>query len=87
MKTRLMVLALALGILTAPAVAGPRDDILAGYAAAAKAAEAGFAGFDAGRGKVFYAQQNTISAEATGLCQLPHGLAFEDRQNTGRQGH
>lgn len=57
-------LALALALATGSAVAGPRDDILAGYAAAAKAADAGFAGFDAGRGQAFFNQENTISAEA-----------------------
>jgi len=64
MKTRLMILALALGSVAAPALAGPRDDILATYAAAAKAADAGFAGFDAGRGKSLYDQQNTVSTES-----------------------
>lgn len=64
MKWMILPLALAAAVLAAPASAGPRDDILATYAAAAKAADGGFAGFDAGRGKAFYAQQFTASAES-----------------------
>lgn len=64
MKSRLTCVAFALALAAAPAIAGPRDDILATYAAVAKAADAGFAGFDAGRGKALYEQQNTVSAEA-----------------------
>ena len=68
-------------------MAGPRDDILATYAAAAKAADAGFAGFDAGRGKALYEQQNTVSAEVAILRQLPLCFAAEGRQDTRGQGH
>ncbi len=59
-----VALSFAGALVAAPAVAGPRDAILETYAATAKAADAGFAGFDAGRGKALYQQQNTVSAEA-----------------------
>jgi mono/diheme cytochrome c family protein len=64
MKLKLALSALAVVLLSAPALAGPRDDILQGYAAAAKTADPAFAGFDAARGKALYEQQNTASAEA-----------------------
>jgi cytochrome c peroxidase len=64
MKRRFFALALLPALLAAPAMAGPRDTIVEGYAAAAKAADAGFAGFDAARGKALYSQQNTASAES-----------------------
>ena len=64
MKRTLLPLALAAAFLAAPALAGPREDILKTYEAAAKAADGGFAGFDAARGKALYASQNTASADA-----------------------
>lgn len=64
MKSTLSIAALALLMLALPAVAGPRDDILAGYAAAAKSADAGFSGFDAGRGKALYESQNTAAPDS-----------------------
>lgn len=64
MKMKLVLAALAAVALTAPALAGPREDILQGYATAAKTADPAFAGFDAARGKALYEQQNTVSAEA-----------------------
>ena len=64
MMRKLMVMTCAGMLLAGPALAGPREDILATYAAAAKASDAGFAGFDAGRGKALYEQQSTVSAES-----------------------
>ncbi len=69
MKQNIMALALvtaclALPAVAVPAVAGPRDDIVAGFAAAAKAADPAFTGFDAARGKALYESQNTASAES-----------------------
>ena len=64
MKTALLALACATALLAGPAAAGPRDDILKSLAGAAKAADAGFAGFDAGRGKALFESQNTASADA-----------------------
>lgn len=74
MKWTFMPIALAAALLASPAQAGPRDDILATYAAAAKAADAGFAGFDAGRGKALYDSQHTASAD-TPSCASCHGAS------------
>lgn len=71
MKHQVLALVLLPALMAAPALAGPRDDILAGYAAAAKAADPVFAGFDAGRGKALYHQQNTASADAPS-CSTCH---------------
>lgn len=64
MKFSLPLLAGLLAISAVPAMAGPREDILATYATAAKAADAGFTQFDPARGKALYEQQNTASADA-----------------------
>ena len=72
MMIRLTGAALGIALLSVPAAyAGPRDDILATYAAAAKAADAGFAGFSADRGKALYESQNTASADAAS-CSTCH---------------
>ena len=71
---RLATLVLAALFLTHPTwAAGPRDAILETYAASAKAADAGFAGFDVARGKAFYEQQNTVSAEAPACASCHTG--------------
>lgn len=64
MKFSLPLLAVLLAASTVPALAGPREDILATYATAAKAADAGFTQFDPARGKALYEQQNAASADA-----------------------
>ena len=64
MKRHCIALMGLLVMMAAHASAGPREDILAGYAAAAKAVDAGFAGFDAARGKAIYNQTNSASAES-----------------------
>ena len=64
MKQHFMALALVTASLAVPAMAGPRDDIVAGYASAAKAADPAFSGFDAARGKALYEAQHTASAES-----------------------
>lgn len=74
MKRQLTLLACAAMLVATPAAAGPRDDILATYAAAAKVADAGFSGFDAGRGKALYEQQNTVSAESPS-CSSCHSAS------------
>ena len=71
MKMKLVLAAFAAVVLAAPAQAGPREDILQGYATAAKAADPGFKGFDAARGKALYEQQNTASADAPS-CSTCH---------------
>jgi hypothetical protein len=65
MKKSLTVAVLALTAMAGTvAFAGPRDDILQGYADAAKLTDPGFAGFDAARGKVLYAQKFTASPDS-----------------------
>ncbi len=57
---RVLILAVfALMALFNPALAGPRDDLLATYAAQAKAADAAFTGFSAKRGEAFYLAEHT----------------------------
>jgi cytochrome c peroxidase len=74
MRRRFFALALLPALFAAPAMAGPRETIVEGYAAAAKAADAGFAGFDAARGKALYSQQNTVSAESPS-CASCHSVS------------
>lgn len=53
--------------------AGPREDQLARYASAAKAANPGFAGFSADRGKALYSQNFTGGKPDTPACTTCHG--------------
>ncbi len=64
------VLALSL---SSTSFAGPRDDLLAHYASAAKAADPAFAGFSAARGKALYLQTFTGGKPATPSCTSCHG--------------
>lgn len=57
---------------TVTAQAGPREDILAGYTAQAQAADAGFSGFDAARGKVLFESQHTGGKPDTPACTSCH---------------
>ncbi len=54
-------------------VAGPRDDLLAQVASAAKAADPAFAGFSAVRGKVLFLQTFTGGKPDTPSCTSCHG--------------
>ena len=63
---------LALSI-SGAAVAGPREDQLAAYAAAAKAANPAFAGFSAARGKTLHTQAFGLGKPDTPACTSCHG--------------
>lgn len=54
------IIAVSAGV-SSPASAGPRDDILQGYAAAAKAADPSFAGFSVARGQALYLSEHPES--------------------------
>jgi len=85
MKMRCLLLSfLTASILAAaPAVAGPRDDILAGYATAAKAADPSFAGFSAARGQAFYLAEHPESTmENVTSCTSCH---TKDPTNAGKR--
>jgi len=66
-----------------PAMAGPREDILATYATQAKRADPAFAGFSAKRGEAFYLAERT-GGEWSGVssCTTCH---TKDPTKVGRQ--
>lgn len=68
----LLAAVLALG-LSGTGVAGPRQDPLASYASAAKAADPAFSGFSAERGKILYLQTFTGGKPDTPSCTSCHG--------------
>jgi alpha-L-fucosidase len=55
------------------AMAGPREDVLAQYAVAAKAENPTFGGFSAQRGKALHNQQFTTGKPETPSCTSCHG--------------
>ncbi|MFZ4625845.1 MAG: DUF1924 domain-containing protein [Rhodoferax sp.] len=59
--------------LSSAGMAGPREDQLAGYASAAKAADPMFAGFSAERGKTLHGQTFTGGKPGTPSCTSCHG--------------
>ena len=61
--------------------AGPREDHLAAYAAAAKAANPAFAGFSAARGKTLHTQSFGLGKPDTPACTSCHG---NDPRGAGR---
>ena len=61
--------------------AGVREDQLAQYASAAKAASPGFAGFSVERGKTLHTQKFTGGKPDTPACTSCHG---KDTRGTGR---
>ena len=67
--------------LSATASAGPREDQLARYASAAKAANPTFAGFSAERGKTLHTQTFTGGKPDTPSCTSCHG---KDPRASGR---
>jgi Domain of unknown function (DUF1924) len=72
-----LLLSVALTLAGATAIiAGPRDDILAGYAA-----NAGVASFDAQRGKAFFTANHTGGKTDTPSCTACHG---PDPRNGGQ---
>lgn len=60
--------------LSNPAVAGPRDDLLAQYATAAKAANPAFSGFSAQRGQTLHTQNFTTGKPDSPSCTSCHGV-------------
>lgn len=76
----LLVAALALS-LSGAGIAGPREDQLARYASAAKAANPGFAGFSAERGKTLHTQNFAGGKPDTPACTSCHG---KDVRGAGR---
>lgn len=93
MRPPLVVTAAALGLaLTAAAfAAGPADPrratILAGYAAEAKAADPGFTGFSAERGRALYLgphRGGTGEADACAACHTPDPKRPGRHARTGR---
>ena len=68
-------------ILSTAAFAGPREDLLAQYATAAKAATPAFSGFSAARGKTLHTQKFTGGKPDTPACTACHG---KDPRGAGR---
>lgn len=80
LTTTLLTAALAL-TLSGASMAGPREDQLAQYAKAAKAADPAFAGFTAERGKTLHTQAFTGGKPDTPSCTSCHG---KDTRAAGR---
>lgn len=68
--------------LASPASAGPRDGIVAGFAAEAKAADPGFAGFSAERGKTLFATTYATGKPETPSCTTCHGATPQSAGQT-----
>ena len=76
------LLAAALALMFAGAsIAGPREDQLATYASAAKAANPAFSGFSANRGKTLHTQTFSGGKADTPSCTTCHG---KDTRTAGR---
>lgn len=67
--------------LTGTSMAGPREDLVAHYASAAKAADPAFSGFSAERGKALFLQAFTGGKPDTPSCTSCHG---RDPRASGR---
>jgi hypothetical protein len=67
-----LLLAATLALASATTLAAARDDLLAGYAAAAKTADPGFAGFSAARGEAFHRQSFAGGKADTPACTSCH---------------
>ena len=85
LTTLLLATSLTLGFSSA-VLAGPREDLLAQYASAAKAADPTFAGFSAARGKTLHTQTFTGGKPDTPSCTSCHGTdpRAAGRNATGR---
>jgi hypothetical protein len=70
---RRLAAGIALGLALPLAAAAPRDDLLAAYAAAAKAADPAFAGFSAERGQTLHTRQFAGGKPDTPACTSCHG--------------
>lgn len=87
MTFRLDTLAiLTIVLLSGAAMADSRTELVAGYASAAAAANAGFAGFDATRGKALHEGRFTGGKPDTPSCTSCHGLDTRksDQTPTGK---
>jgi hypothetical protein len=67
--------------LASTALGGPREGLLDGYAAAAKAADAGFSGFSATRGETLYRTKHASGKPDSPACTSCHG---PDARSAGR---
>lgn len=85
LTTLLLATSLTLGFSSA-VLAGPREDQLAQYASAAKAADPAFAGFSAARGKTLHTQTFAGGKPDTPSCTSCHGTdpRAAGRNATGR---
>ena len=85
LSTLLLATSLTLGFSSA-VLAGPREDQLAQYASAAKAADPAFSGFSAVRGKTLLTQTFTGGKPDTPSCTSCHGTdpRAAGRNATGR---
>ncbi|HEY0846239.1 MAG TPA: DUF1924 domain-containing protein [Noviherbaspirillum sp.] len=73
MKLKICIIALAATLpLATSSFAGPREDLLARYAAAAREASPGFAGFSASRGEAFHARKFGSGKPDTPACTSCH---------------
>lgn len=80
-RTLFTLIALTAALLAGPAAAGPRDDLLAGYATAARADSPAFAGFSAARGKDLHQRAFAGGKADTPACATCHG---QDPRGAGR---
>ncbi|NDP39654.1 MAG: DUF1924 domain-containing protein [Rhodoferax sp.] len=71
-STAFIACILAFG-LSGMALAGPREDLLAQYASAAKAANPAFSGFSARRGQTLHTQKFTTGKPDSPSCTSCHG--------------
>jgi type II secretory pathway pseudopilin PulG len=76
-----VILACAAIVLSSASQAGVREDQLAQYASAAKAASPGFAGLSAERGRLLHTQNFTGGKPDSPACTSCHG---KDTRGTGR---
>lgn len=74
-------LAIAALAIPAAAAAGPREDLLARYAGAAKAADPAFGGFSAARGNTLYSKKFAGGKPDTPACTTCHA---DDPRRPGR---
>ena len=82
MNRKLIVAVAAVAtILSTSSHAGPREELLAQYAAAAKAAAPAFSGFSAVRGKTLHTQAFAAGKADTPACTSCHGI---DPRGAGR---
>ena len=82
MRRKLVVpLGIVAMILSTSLFAGPREDLLAQYATAAKADAPTFSGFSAARGKTLYTQKFAGGKPDTPACTACHG---ENPRGAGR---